>query len=82
MELKIDFSSEEKSKLLERLTENFQDSNLFNLRQTQDFFGVSRHTLYVWRQKGILPYIKIGGKIYIRKSDCLDLTNKIYRDGE
>jgi hypothetical protein len=34
---------------------------------------ISNRTLQTWRSKGILPYTRIGAKIYYRESDITDL---------
>jgi hypothetical protein len=45
---------------------------------------ISLRTLQTWRTNGILPYSRIRGKLYYRKSDILSLLNENYngRKGE
>ena len=39
---------------------------------------VSVRTLQNWRTNGLLPYSRIRGKLYYRKSDVLTLLNRNY----
>jgi len=32
--------------------------------EVQAFLGISRTTLYKWLEEGVIPYRKIGGKLY------------------
>ena len=36
---------------------------------------ISNRTLQTWRSKGILPYARIGRKIYYKESDFSNLLN-------
>ncbi|MGI6135716.1 MAG: helix-turn-helix domain-containing protein [Petrimonas mucosa] len=39
---------------------------------------ISVRTLQTWRTNGLLPYSRISGKIYYRKSDILSILQKNY----
>lgn len=39
---------------------------------------ISLRTLQTWRTNGILPYSRIQGKLYYRKSDILSLLEENY----
>ena len=39
---------------------------------------ISLRTLQTWRTNGILPYSRIRGKLYYRKSDILSLLEENY----
>jgi predicted site-specific integrase-resolvase len=39
---------------------------------------ISVRTLQTWRTNGLLPYSRISGKIYYRKSDILTILQKNY----
>ncbi len=39
----------------------------------QQLLPVCKRTIQRWRKKGILPYVKIGGKIFYRKSIVAEL---------
>ena len=41
-------------------------------------FHISVRTLQNWRTNRLLPYSRIGGKIYYRKSDILIVLQKNY----
>ena len=44
-------------------------------------FHVSVRTLQKWRSNGILPYSKIGNKIYYRRSDVEAMLQKARKTG-
>ncbi len=37
---------------------------------------ISPRTLQRWRISGMIPYSRVNGKCYYRKSDIIDLLNK------
>jgi hypothetical protein len=37
---------------------------------------ISERTLQNWRRKGVLPYYKIGGKIYYKESELNSMVQK------
>jgi len=39
---------------------------------------ISVRTLQYWRTEGLLPYSRIRGKIYYRKTDIISILNKHY----
>lgn len=39
---------------------------------------ISTRTLQTWRSAGILPYSKVGGKLFYKQSDIDALLNKSY----
>lgn len=41
---------------------------------------VSPRTLQRWRLSGLLPYSRLNGKCYYRKSDIIALLNQNYSD--
>jgi hypothetical protein len=41
---------------------------------------ISQRTLQTWRINGLLPFSRIRGKIYYRKSDILSLLENNYSD--
>lgn len=40
--------------------------------------GISQRTLQRWRINGWIPYSRVNGKCYYRKSDILALLNRNY----
>ena len=47
-------------------------------RETAEFLKVSRHTLFTYRQKGLLPYVLLCGKILYRERDLEELLQRNY----
>ena len=47
-------------------------------REAAEFLQVSRHTLLSYRQKQILPYVLLGGKVLYREHDLQDLLQQNY----
>ena len=47
-------------------------------REAAKFLKVSRHTLFAYRQKGLLPYVLLCGKILYRKRDLEELLQRNY----
>ena len=47
-------------------------------REVAEFLRVSRHTLFTYRQKGLLPYVLLCGKILYRERDLEELLQRNY----
>ena len=47
-------------------------------REAAEFLKVSRHTLFTYRQKGLLPYVLLCGKILYRERDLEELLQRNY----
>ena len=47
-------------------------------REAAEFLKVSRHTLFIYRQKGLLPYVLLCGKILYRERDLEELLQRNY----
>lgn len=47
-------------------------------REVAEFLKVSRHTLFTYRQKGLLPYVLLYGKILYRERDLEELLQRNY----
>jgi hypothetical protein len=45
-------------------------------KEAQDFLGLSRATLQRYRDRGTLPYSKVGGNIYYRYADVVALLEE------
>jgi excisionase family DNA binding protein len=41
------------------------------IRAAAELLGVSVATLHEWKRRGILPYFKLGGRAYLKRSDVL-----------
>ena len=46
--------------------------------EVSSILKVSRRTLQVYRNNGVLPYIPLGGKILYRERDLEDLLQRCY----
>jgi hypothetical protein len=44
--------------------------------ELRDRLGVSRTTLYNWRREGILPYKRIGNKIFYKWKDIQEIMGQ------
>ena len=47
-------------------------------REAAELLKVSRHTLFTYRQKGLLPYVLLCGKILYRERDLEELLQRNY----
>lgn len=47
----------------------------------EDLLGVSTRTLQHYRDTGILPYSKVGNKIYYKRSDLSAMIERHYQKG-
>ena len=47
-------------------------------RDAAEFLQVSHHTLLSYRQKRILPYVLLGGKVLYRESDLQNVLRENY----
>ncbi len=50
---------------------NEQEDAYVDKQDIKQWMNISDRTLQTWRKEGILPFTKIGAKIYYRKSDLL-----------
>lgn len=42
-------------------------------KEVQEMFGICKHTVMNWRNKNILPYIKINGRKFIYKKEDIEI---------
>ena len=56
----------------------FNDDRWISDREAAEFLQVSRHTLLSYRQKQILPYVLLGGKVLYRERDLQDILQQNY----
>jgi len=45
-------------------------------KKTAEYFGVTKPCLHSWNEKGIINSHKIGGRVYYKRADILELTAK------
>jgi len=41
------------------------------VRAAAGLLGVSVATLHEWKRRGLLPYFKLGGRVYLQRSDVI-----------
>ena len=80
----LDFISEI-DEAIDKVKETFKDyrplingDRWISDREAAEFLKVSRHTLFTYRQKGLLPYVLLCGKILYRERDLEELLQRNY----
>lgn len=61
------------------IPEPFSDCQLKELntpKETAEYFGVTKPCLHSWNEKGIIKSHKVGGRVYYRRADILELTTQ------
>lgn len=48
---------------------------LIKITDAVKLLGVSKVTIYKWREKGILPFYRISSRIYFKKSELMEVLN-------
>lgn len=48
---------------------------LLTQQETANIFSVSRVTIWKWTKSGILPSVRVGGRVYYRQSDIDKIIN-------
>lgn len=49
---------------------------LFSVKETAEYLSVNQFSLYRWLRQGVLPYIKIGGRVRIDRDDIENYIKK------
>lgn len=82
-------NSDELKGLLKEILEESNLKDIFLSKQEkkrQDFlttsdllkqFNICRTTLYLWRKKGLIPYHRIGRRIYFLEHEVVEAVKKI-----
>ena len=80
----LDFISEI-DEAIDKVKETFKDyrpllngDRWISDREAEDFLKVSRHTLFTYRQKGLMPYVLLCGKMLYRERDLEELLQRNY----
>lgn len=61
----------------EPLAKSENDAELVTLKQVTQMFQISKQTAYKWlRCNALPPTVKIGGRVYFKKSELEKLINK------
>lgn len=68
--------SQSKSKFTEKIDQESK-LHLITTSEIMKRFGVSRTTVYLWRKKGLLPYRRLGKRIYFLENEVIKAVKKI-----
>lgn len=52
------------------------DIEVWTMEAVAKFFGVSKNTLHKWSQKGMLPRVNLGHRVFYRRSDILKMLQE------
>ncbi|HCY77481.1 MAG TPA: DNA-binding protein [Ignavibacteriales bacterium] len=58
--------------LKKNILNNTSNDELLTRTEVMEMLKVSHATLYNYQMKGIIPYKKIGNRVYFNKSDIID----------
>lgn len=58
--------------LKKNILNNTSNDELLTRNEVKKMLKVSHTTLYNYQMKGIIPYKKIGNRVYFNKSDIID----------
>lgn len=61
------------NEVIQRLQNPLLQTESLNSEQVKKLLGISHTTLQTWRDNGIIPFKKIGNKVFYLKSDVLKL---------
>ncbi len=74
-----DFTVEELERMIQNIVERSiakietekpkSEKSLISTKEAMKLFDTDRKTLYNWRRQGLLPYRKMGKKIYMKAID-------------
>lgn len=69
------------ARLQEIRNTNQEASSLWVLdtQQFTDLLSISKRTALNWRNKGVIPYSELGGKIYYKYSDIMKIMEQQLR---
>ena len=58
-----------------------QDSNdsLMKIDEVAKFLAVSKVTIHAWKKKGILPFHRLGGRVYYKLHEVKESLSKIQK---
>ena len=55
---------------------SLHQEKMMRMGEVCDYLGVDRSTLHRWNKQGILCAVRIGGKVYYRTEDVLEVSKK------
>lgn len=56
-------------------------SGFLKLADVSKLLKVSKVTIHAWKKEGLLPFYRIGRRVYFKESDVLEAMKKIDRKG-
>ncbi len=66
--------------ITETLT-NKKEEEILSKEQTATFLGVSRVTLTTWMKTGKIPFSRVGGRVYFKKTILINAMKDIHIKG-
>lgn len=54
-----------------------EGEDLLTLQEACSLFKRSAQTIHNWKRQGLLPFHRMGGRIYFKKSECLEALKRI-----
>jgi len=67
---------------LDRIEQNNYRNQNLTKKEAAKLYKVCVKTLEIWMRKGLLPYIQVQSKIFLKVSDMEDLFDKNYKKGK
>jgi excisionase family DNA binding protein len=52
------------------------EDQVYTAKETQKILKISRATFEVWKKKGLLKVVKIGGKVLVKKEEIERILNE------
>lgn len=50
------------------------NSDLMTIPEVMEYFKVTRMCVFKWSKKGILKKVKVGGKVFYRRSEVIEIA--------
>jgi len=60
-----------KKNQLQKVVEQ-QAEELLSIEDIRKMFNVSKVTIYVWKESGLLPYYEMNRRVYFKKAEVID----------
>jgi len=67
------------SNRLQFLQRTAPDQVIFDNQDFIQIMNISKRTAQEWRNENLIGYSQIGGKVYYRLSDIIELLNRFYK---
>ena len=60
-----------------KASEKPKDEELIKIEAVCKMLNVSKVTVWTWKKTGKIPFYRLGGRIYYKRSEILEAMNKI-----